>query len=111
MAREKLPDWQRLWDGFVQEDTCRGQGSGSSNSAPQIVDEEALALTGMNKGKKKRKKDGKNNLDVSKASVLSATSRDTFPPSAQTGRRRVTLRWLDLHRWMSSARNSMRSSS
>ena len=42
-----------------------GQGSGSSNSAPQIVDEEALALTTKSKGKAKRKKDGKN-LDVSK---------------------------------------------
>ena len=44
-----------------------GQGSGSSSSAPQIVDEEALALTGKSKGgKAKRKKDGKKNLDVLK---------------------------------------------
>ena len=43
-----------------------GQGSSSSSSAPQIVDEEALALTGKSKGKAKRKKDGKKNLDVSK---------------------------------------------
>ena len=42
-----------------------GQGSGSSNSAQQIVDEEALALTQKSKRKAKRKKDGKN-LDVSK---------------------------------------------
>ena len=42
------------------------QGSGSSSSAPQIVDEEVLALTGKSKGKAKRKKDGKKNLDVSK---------------------------------------------
>ena len=41
-----------------------GQGLGSSNSAPQIVDEEALALKGKRKGKEKRKKDGKKNLDV-----------------------------------------------
>ena len=66
VAREKLPDWQRLWDDFMQEETRMGQGSGSSNSAPQIVDEEALALTGKSKGKAKRKKDGKKNLDVSK---------------------------------------------
>ena len=32
VAREKLLDWQRLWDDFVQE-TCMGQGSGSSSSA------------------------------------------------------------------------------
>ena len=42
------------------------QGLGSSNSAQQIVDEEVLALTRKRKGKAKRKKDGKNNLDVSK---------------------------------------------
>ena len=36
-----------------------GQGSSSSNNAPQIVDEEALALTG-------KRKDGKKNLDMSK---------------------------------------------
>ena len=24
VAREKLPDWQKLWDDFVQEDTCMG---------------------------------------------------------------------------------------
>ena len=66
VAREKLPDWQRLWDDFVQEKTRMGQGSGSSSNAPQIVDEEALSFTGKSKGKEKRKKDGKKNLDVSK---------------------------------------------
>ena len=66
VAREKLPDWQRLWDDFVQEESRMGQGSGSSNSAPQIVDEEALALIGKSKGKEKRKKSGKKNLDMSK---------------------------------------------
>ena len=65
VATEKLPDWQRLWDDFVHE-TRMGQGSSSSSSAPQIVDEEALALTWKSKGKEKRKKDGKKNLDVSK---------------------------------------------
>ena len=43
-----------------------GQELSSSNSAPQIVDEEALALTGKSKGKAKRNKDGKKNLDMSK---------------------------------------------
>ena len=43
-----------------------GQGSGSSNNAPQILDEEALALMEKSKGKAKRKKDGKKKLDVSK---------------------------------------------
>ena len=66
MAREKLPYWQRLWDDFVQEETHMGQGSGSSSSAPQIVDEKALALIGKSKGKAKKKKGGKKNLDMSK---------------------------------------------
>ena len=42
------------------------QGLGSHSSAPQIVDEEALALTGKCKGKAKKKKGGKKNLDMSK---------------------------------------------
>ena len=43
-----------------------GQGSGSFSSAPQIVDEEALVFIRKSKGKAKRKKNGKKNLDVSK---------------------------------------------
>ena len=43
-----------------------GQGSGSSSSSPQIVDEEALALIGKSKVKAKKKKGGKKNLDMSK---------------------------------------------
>ena len=34
VAREKLPDWQRLWDDCVQKETRMSQGSGSSSSAP-----------------------------------------------------------------------------
>ena len=34
VAREKLPNWQRLWDDFVREETRMGRGSGSSKSAP-----------------------------------------------------------------------------
>ena len=66
MAREKLLDWQRLWDDFVQEETRMGQGLCSSSSAPQIVDEEALVVTRKSKGKAKRKNDGKKNFNVSK---------------------------------------------
>ena len=43
-----------------------GQGPSSSNSAPQFVDEEALALTRKSKGKAKKKKGGKKNIHVSK---------------------------------------------
>ena len=45
--------------------TRMGQGSGSFNSAPHIVDEEDLALKGKSKGKEKRKSCNKN-LDMSK---------------------------------------------
>ena len=85
-----------------------GQGLGSSNIAPQIVDEEALSLTGKIKGKQRGRRMVIITLMCQRSSVLSTTSRDTLPPSAQTGRRRVTLRWLDLQRWMSLAGTSMR---
>ena len=50
----------------MQEETRITQHSGSPSDAPQIVDEEALALTGKSKGEAKRKKDCKKNIDVSK---------------------------------------------
>ena len=78
VAREKLPDWQRLWDDIVQEETRMGQGLGSSNSAPQIADEEVLALIGKSKGKEKRKKDGKKNLDVSKVKCFIYHKKEYF---------------------------------
>ena len=98
VAREKIPDCQRVWNVFVQVETRMGQGSGSPSSAPQIVDEEVLALTGKSEGKAKRKKGGKKNLDKSKVKcfICHATSKVTFPPSAQTRRKRATLKWLYL---------------
>jgi hypothetical protein len=50
VAREKLPDWQRLWYDCVQEEIKLGQSSGSSSS-PQNVDEEGLALASKGKDK------------------------------------------------------------
>jgi hypothetical protein len=50
VARDKLPDWQRLWDDFVQEEIRLVQSSGSSSS-PQIVDEEGSNLVSKGKGK------------------------------------------------------------
>jgi hypothetical protein len=32
VAREKLPNWERLWDEFVQEETRRGYVHGSSST-------------------------------------------------------------------------------
>jgi hypothetical protein len=63
VAREKLPDWQRLWDDFVQEEIRIGQAGPSSSTHTE--EEEGLALTGKAKGKKKRK-GGKKNIDFSK---------------------------------------------
>ena len=85
-----------------------GQGSGSSSSAPQIVDEEALALTGKSKVRERERRVVRRTLTCQRSSALTATRRDTLPPSAQTGRR-ATLRWSDLQRWMSSAGTWMRS--
>jgi len=62
VAREKLPDWQCLWDDFVQEEIRIGQARPSSST--HIEEEEGLALTGKAKGKKDRK--GKKNIDFSK---------------------------------------------
>ena len=61
-----------------------GQGSSSSRSAPQFLDEEALALVGKRKGKGKKKKGGKKNIDMSKVKCFNATSQHTLPPNAQT---------------------------
>ena len=54
VAREHMPTWDRLWDDFIQEETCTGyvQGSTSHNKK----DEENVALAA--KGKKKKTKKG-----------------------------------------------------
>ena len=83
-----------------------GQGSGSFNNAPRIVNEESLALTGKRKDKEKKKKGGKKNLGMSKVKCFICHKEDTLPPSAQTGRRRTIPRWQDLQRWRSSAKTS-----
>jgi hypothetical protein len=72
MAREKLLDWQRLWDDFVQEEIWLGQLGGSSSS-PQIVDEEGLALASKGKGKAKKKGGKKKGIDFSKVKCSCVT--------------------------------------
>jgi hypothetical protein len=62
VAREKLLDWQQLWDNFVQEEI--GLGQSESSSPPHNVNEEGLALA--SKGKEKKEKGGKKNIDFSK---------------------------------------------
>jgi hypothetical protein len=54
VARENLPNWDRLWDDFIQEETQRGYVKGSSSNCN---DEENVALAA--KGKKKSKKGSK----------------------------------------------------
>jgi hypothetical protein len=63
VAQEKLLDWQQLWDDFVQEEIRIGQARPSSST--HVEEEEGMALTGKANGKKKRK-DGKKNIDFSK---------------------------------------------
>jgi hypothetical protein len=51
VARENLPNWERLWDDFVQEETRRGYVHGSSSTSN---DEENVALVANNKKKFKK---------------------------------------------------------
>jgi hypothetical protein len=69
VAWEKLPNWQRLWEDFVQEEIRLGQ-SGGSSSSPQIVDEEGLALASKGKGKAKKKGGKKKDIDFSKVNCF-----------------------------------------
>jgi hypothetical protein len=57
MAREKLPNWERLWDDFVQEETQRGYVHGSSSTCH---DEENVALVSNNNKKFKKGSKGGN---------------------------------------------------
>ena len=54
VAREKLPDWTRLWDDFVQEETREGTFQNGTQSSEENV---ALLIKGKGKGGKKREKD------------------------------------------------------
>jgi hypothetical protein len=63
VAQEKLLDWKRLWDDFVQEEIRIGQVGPSSSTHAE--EEEGLALAGKAKGKKK-KKGRKKNINFSK---------------------------------------------
>jgi hypothetical protein len=51
VAREKLPNWERLWDDFVQEETQRGYVHGSSSKGHE-EENVALATTSKKKFKK-----------------------------------------------------------
>jgi hypothetical protein len=57
VAREKLPNWECLWDEFVQEETQRGYSHGSSSTCH---DEENVALASNNKKKFKKGPKGGN---------------------------------------------------
>jgi hypothetical protein len=77
VAREKLLEWQHLWDDLLQEEIRLGQ---SRSSSSPLVDEEGLAL--VSKGKGKKKKGGKKkNIDFSKVKCFSVARWDTLPHS------------------------------
>jgi hypothetical protein len=59
VAREKIPNWECLWDDFVQEETRRGYVHGSSST---VHDEETVALATNNKKKLKKGPKGGNKL-------------------------------------------------
>jgi hypothetical protein len=63
VAREKLPNWERLCDDFVQEETWRGYVHGSSFTGH---DEENVALVANNKKKFKKGPKGEGKKDMSK---------------------------------------------
>ena len=50
VGREKLPDWDRLWDDFVQEETKRGYIQGITSGVRDEEENVALAAKGR-KGK------------------------------------------------------------
>ena len=56
VGRENLPDWERLWDDFVQEETRRSLVQGSTSHSG--VDDENVALAAKGKKKKGPKKGG-----------------------------------------------------
>jgi hypothetical protein len=74
VAREKLPNFERIWDDFVQEETRRGYVHGSSSTGHE---EENVALVANNKKKFKKgpkvgnKPKGEGKKDMSKFKCFS----------------------------------------
>lgn len=63
MAREKLPDWSRLWDDFIQEELRDEELNGGKH----MVDDEIVALASkVKKGKKISSEDDKKKKDMNK---------------------------------------------
>jgi hypothetical protein len=105
VAREKLPDCQRLWDDFVQEEIRIGQAGPSSST--HVKEEEGLALASKAKDKKKRK-GGKKNIDFSKVKCFQRHTRwGTLHHSVQR-ERRINHRWQLQQQWMSLPSHLMR---
>ena len=82
VAREKLPDWTRLWDDFVQEETREGNFQNDSQRSEENV---ALLTKGKGKEGKKRKK------TLVRFNVITATSSATMLVNV-LGRRMKTKR-------------------
>jgi hypothetical protein len=63
MAHEKLPDWSRLWDDFVQEELQDEELNGGKHK----VEDDIVALSiHVKKGKKIANEDGKKKKDMGK---------------------------------------------
>ena len=98
VARENLPDWDRVCDDFVQEETRRGflQSNGSTSRG----DDEDVALT--SKGKKKSKKGpkkgwAKKQQDGQKKDMRTVKcfacdpDGDWWPPTYSTGSKQLSI--------------------
>jgi hypothetical protein len=88
--REKLPDWERLWDDFTQKELRVGT---SQASQPKTEDEENLALAGKGKFRGKKGPSGgqtskeRRRKISAKSNVFPVTNQDTLLANAQTRRR------------------------
>ena len=69
VAREKLPDWTRLWDDFVQEESQEGTFHNSTQS-----NEENVAVITKGKGKRGKKRE----KTLVRLVVITATSLATM---------------------------------
>ena len=53
-----MPTWDRLWDDFIQEETCRGYVQGSTSHSKEDEENAVLAAKGKKKKFKKGSKGG-----------------------------------------------------
>jgi hypothetical protein len=54
-AREKLPKWERLWDDYIQEETCKESRSGKQGGGAANENLALVSKTKKGKGKVSKK--------------------------------------------------------